>query len=441
MARFVRHLSFKNEVLALIRVEIKWLAFVLFLSGNAVGANLPYSLRTKQYSGFETSVRGDTRTVGMSGATLGLGDTFIAGTDNPSAMAMTMNIGDDNFTRSHVYDGHVQDGRNAIDTANAGLAINYYPWAFSFGYLSPYREENTYELPTASGHPAHLDTTIQELRLSAAHVTMKNRLALGFSLNAAQAETAMEFPGETNPSLANHAYDLGFSTGATYQLPHRFLLSAALTSGMEFSGSEKNNQIAAIPGFFQPIQTPWRGGMGLGWIPNRFLKTDISTFIIGTTKGTALLKDDTINVGNRTTLQPRLGAAYVFCDIKNLGGTVFLGSYFEVSRIDGAPSRFHKTVGTEIKPWIFTVGLGTDVAPDYKDHFFSVGVDVIKVFEKLSLIPENRPPPGGLLPNPFLFSDVGLPRALVQDWKPDPHAIDPIKVALAIPGKIAESFK
>ena len=420
---------------------MRWLWAVFFISANTLAATLPYSLRTKPYSGFETGVRGDTRTVGMSGATLGLGDTFIAGTDNPAGMAMTMGIGDDNFTHTHIYDAHVQDGTTPIDTNNAGLALNFYPWTFSFGYLSPYREESVYDLPSAPGHPAHLDTSVQELRLSTAHVMIDNRLSLGLSLNIAQAETGIEFPDQAFPSLAHHAYDLGFTIGATYRLPEHLLLGTGLTSGMQFSGADNQNGVAALPGFYQSILTPWRGGVGLGWIPNRFFRADFSTFLIGTTSGAALLGNQSINVGNRVTLQPRMGAAYVFCDFKNLQGTLFFGSYYEVSRIEGADSRFHKTIGTEIKPWILTVGIGTDMAPDYQDHFFSVGVDVFKVLEQLSLIPINKPPRDGFLPNPFLVSDVGLSRPLTHEWKPDPRAIDPIKSGLALPGKIKEGVE
>ena len=418
----------------------RWLILLILVSAKSHADILPYAVRTRPYSGFETGVRGDTRTVGMSGATLGLGDTFIAATDNPGAMAMTMGLGDDNITHTHIFDGHVQAPAVPLDTTNAGLALNYYPWAFSFGYLSPYREQNTYDLAAAPGHPALLNTAVQELRFTGSRVSLNNLFSLGLSINVAQAETAIGFSNQTFTSLSNHTYDLGFTAGASYQLPYRLLLGAAITSGMNFSAAADINPAATIPGLFQPIMTPWRGGLGLGWIPNRFFRADFSTFLIGTTTGAALLSNDAILVGRDVTVQPRIGAAYVFCDFKNLSGTVFFGSYYEVSRIDNTPSRFHKTIGTEVKPWIFTVGVGTDLAADYKDSFFSFSIDVFKVLEQLSLIPVNKPPHDGFLPSPFFQSDLGLSRPLVRNWVPDPHAIDPVKTGLAIPEKIEEGL-
>ena len=419
---------------------MSYLVLLLFIATNSYADILPYTVRTRPYSGFETGVRGDTRTVGMSGATLGLGDTFIAATDNPGAMAMTMGLGDDNFAHTHIYDAHVQAPAVAMDTNNVGLALNYYPWTFSFGYLSPYREANTYDLAAAPGRPALINSTVQELRFAVSHVTANNRFSFGLSLNVAQAETAIGFSDQTFASLSNHTYDLGLTVGASYQLPYRLILGTAVTSGMNFSGADNLNPMATIPGLFQPVITPWRGGVGLGWIPNRFFRADFSTFLIGTTTGAALLKDDTILVGQNVTVQPRLGAAYVFCDFKNLTGTVFFGSYYEVSRIENASSRFHKTIGTEVKPWIFTVGFGSDIASDYRDTFFSVNVDLFKVLEQLSLIPVNKPPHDGFLPNPFFQSDLGLSRPLVRHWVPDPNAIDPVKTGLAIPAKIEEGL-
>ena len=94
---------------------------------------LPYSTRTRAYSGISTTVRGDIRTVGMAGATVGLADTYLAAVDNPAGLAMTMNTGDLNFTRNWIYDSNVQDGLTPITSNSMGAALNMHPWGFSIG--------------------------------------------------------------------------------------------------------------------------------------------------------------------------------------------------------------------------------------------------------------------------------------------------------------------
>ena len=95
---------------------------------------LPYTTRSKSFSAYNSSVRGDIRTVGMSGATMGLADTFIAGTYNPAGLAMALDNADANFASQTVHDGAVQSYASTLSMNNVGACLNQYPWGFSLGY-------------------------------------------------------------------------------------------------------------------------------------------------------------------------------------------------------------------------------------------------------------------------------------------------------------------
>jgi hypothetical protein len=180
----------------------------------------------------------------------------------------------------------------------------------------------------------------------------------------------------------------------------------------------------------------------LGYIPNRFFRADFDLSYIGSTPSAALIRDQTITVGQNPVLEPKLGVAYVFADYKELGATAFLGTYYETAREEGNASRIHLTSGVEVKPWVVTVGWGVDTSALYLNYLFSLGVDVFKIMEKLDLIPTGwHPARQGFLPNPFHESELGLPRPLQKNWKPRGPDMNPIDIALELPKKIGEKVE
>ena len=88
-----------QNLLILIVVWIFWAGVVGSLRMGSLHADpLPYTVRTQPYNAWPTTVRGDIRTVGMAGASVGLGDTFIASTANPAGPAMTLQGADLSYT-------------------------------------------------------------------------------------------------------------------------------------------------------------------------------------------------------------------------------------------------------------------------------------------------------------------------------------------------------
>ena len=227
------------------------------------------------------------------------------------------------------------------------------------------------------------------------------------------------------------------------QLPRRFLLGTSFSTPLHYSGAgEEMQEPISLPGFFQAVEVPWRASLGLGFIPNRFFRADVTLHLLGASAHTALLRDEQARVGERVTPQPHIGAAYVFADFKELKATLFLGSYFEVTRIAGTDNRLHGTGGVEARLWIFTLGAAVDGASRYQNYIVSVGVDVFGVLARLKMIPTfYTPPAGGMFPRPYTFSDAGLARPLVKSWRSIGPALDPIEVSIGIPKNLARGMR
>ncbi|OFZ84040.1 MAG: hypothetical protein A2603_15770 [Bdellovibrionales bacterium RIFOXYD1_FULL_55_31] len=409
-----------------------------FVHDAAAELDLPYSTRTQLYNGTSTTVHGDIRTVGMAGATVGLADTFIAASDNPAGLAMTLNNGDFNYTSNWVHDNRPQTFESSIQTSNFGAALNPYPWGISLGYLNPYRESESYRIPADPNLRAiDLNTGVREFRASAARVFLRNRLSLGVSLVLGQSETEYGIRG-TELYTAQHSYALGATFGGIVQLENRILLGLSYSLPMRYAGDPEKT-LPGITNYFQPVLVPPKLAAGVGWIPNRFFRAGFSLFFIGSTPDAALMRDQAIAVGQHWTVQPRLGAAYQFADYKEFSGTAFLGTYYEVTRISEAASRVHATGGIETKPWIFTIGWGIDASAGYKNYLVTAGLDLFKVMQKMDLIPKPwSPSPAGTFPNVDGISDVGLSRPLVKNWKPHGPEINPIRIGLGLPKKIQQ---
>ncbi len=400
---------------------------------------LPYSDRTRSYSAWGTTARGDIRTVGMAGATLGLGDTFIASLDNPSGLAMTLNGADLNFASNVIYDRNIQNYDSAMNTSNFGVAFSHYPWGFSVGYVLPYVEGQTYLTPNSAREPQEIEVSTRQFYLSGARLFFKDHLALGASLILGQAKQTITPVGAALFSSTSHSYAIGASFGATYRLPSHLLLGFSYSIPMHYNGNYESHPTSVLPGFNRSVEVPGRIGLGLGWIPNRVFRADFTSFLVGSTEGTALLRNDSIFVGQNATFQPRIGLAYIFLDYKELKGTAFLGSYFETSRIENTDSRIHETMGVELKPWIFSLGWGLDNATGYRNYLFSLGVDIFNVMAKLDIIPTAwHPPYKGIAPSPTSLSDEGLPRPMVKNWRPRGPNMNPLEVGLSIPEKLEQ---
>lgn len=396
---------------------------------------LPYSTRTRPYNLWMPTTQGDIRTVGMSGATIGLADGFIAASENPAGLAMTINGVDLNLAADLINDGNIQNFSSPMYAANIGSALSLYPWGLGLGYIRPTGEGQTYSVSTAPNDPAKISVTNQEFYISVAHLFFKNKLSLGASLILGQ--TTWDFENPTFGHLNTSAFTWGGNFGAQIQLPARFLIGLSYRMPMHYS---VNNPPVSpgLPGFVQYAETPTRMGIGAGWIPNRFFKVDFTTFVVSPTSNTALLSDDSQIVGQNWTVEPRVGISYHFIDFPAFKSKLYLGASYEISRIDGLRNRVHGSGGLEINPWIFATGAAIDLSASYRNFIIFIGIDVIKTLETLDFIPPLwHPKPAGFFPSPTFLSDEGVARPLVNHWRPHPD-VDPIQASLEMPERIGK---
>jgi hypothetical protein len=402
---------------------------------------LPYSTRVHSYSGWNTSVSGDVRTVGMSGATIGLPDTFLAASSNPSGLAELLKDADDNIISNNIKDKNIQSTDSPVQTSSLGVAVSIYPWGASIGYVTPSREGGPYYLSNSLDY-GNVTVTTRELRLAVARVFAEGKFSLGASINIGQAEEEMQIlTGNTGDSV-EHTYAVGGTVGGIYRFPHHWLLGMSFFTPMTYNFANNAQTTPPVNSFFQQVVTPARVGLGVGWIPNFYTRMDFSIIGVGSTPGAALLKDDQSLVGQHSTLQPRMGIAYIFSDYPNFRGTLFAGTYYEMTRVENTSNRLHGTSGIEIKPWLFTLGLGGDLSSGYSNVITSVGVDLIKGLMKLGIIPKPyNPTYKGFFPSPTRIRDDGLPRPMVVNWHPEGPDMNPIKIIEKIPEKVSEKIK
>ena len=197
--------------------------------------------------------------------------------------------------------------------------------------------------------------------MSAARLFAHQRLSLGVTLVLGQAQRSIGLGLDHVGDPSFSSYTAGAAVGGMVQLPHRLLLGASFGAPMHYSGaSDTMQERTSLPGFFQSVEVPWRASVGLGFIPNRFFRADITLHLLGASAHTALVRDEAARVGQSVTLQPHLGAAYVFADYKEFKATLFVGTYYEVTRIAGTDNRLHATGGVEARIWIFTFGAAVD---------------------------------------------------------------------------------
>ncbi len=418
---------------------MKILAFVFFCVVSFLNSSfswawdlLPYAQRTNRFNDWGTTLLyGDIRTVGMAGATLGIADSFGASLNNPAGLAMVLGNADLHLTTNEIHNRNVQE--TSISTSDFGLAVNLYPWGFSFGSTLPSVEGQTYALDSAPDVPLGPLVTIREFQLSAARVFFENKVAFGLSMIWGQAQNRLTLVN-SNSSVSTNASTLGAVLGTSIQITHHLLLGVSYRFPMHYSMNTQDNPTPSLPDLLQSIDSAQRAGFGLGWMPNRFFKADFSIFVVGRTDQVALLKDDSLKVGQSVSVQPRLGVAYTFLDYPELTSSIYAGTYFEPARIQDTPDRLHGTMGFNLNPWILTFGMGFDLSYKYHNYLFGIGIDVIRTMEKLDLIPKlPRPRPAGFAPNIAHISHEGLPRPLAGDWRPPGPDLDPIKIGLEIP--------
>lgn len=367
---------------------------------------LPYSTRTKAYSGYSTSIRGDNEAIGMANATVAIPGSISSLESNPAGLTMTMGSVSAQINSNEMQDRSITGAEGKkIQSNQWGVAVVPGDWGYSLAYYTPNFEGGSYVSPN-TGRSTDYEVTLKQLRFSLSHAVLKKRLSLGasFEINHAIRNVSTSDYGAT---------DFSFKLGAIYHIRNHFLVGICYAPPQDIGDSQPRSGNPELPGFAQPIRTPMLLNVGSGWIPNRFFSLGFSVMAVGTTHNTALLRDENRVVGERFTLQPHVGASYLIAEYKHLKISTAMGSYYENPRIEGVPHRLHGTFAFQVNPGFMNVGFGVDRAERYKNVIFSIGIDIVRAARALKMIPKDSVPPlGGFWPDPMKIGADGLPETL-----------------------------
>jgi hypothetical protein len=406
------------------------------ISESALALPLPYSARTKSYSGYSTTIRGDNDTVGMSGATVAVPNSVSNLESNPAGLTMTMGSVTAQINSGEVEDNTITGSNTKLQDSQWGLTVTPGNWGYSVAYYSPAFEGGSYTSPN-TGQASEYEASLKQVRFAVSHLVTK-RLSVGFGLDFYR---AIRNVGEDKYS----SMDLNYKIGAIYHVGNHILVAATFSPEQEIGNSVFSSGAAEMPGFAKPIMIPLVLTTGVGWIPNRFFTAGFALSAVGATKNTALLRDENISVGNRLTLQPKIGASYVLGQYDHLKIQVSVGSYYETSRVDGESNRFHGTGSLSVNPYFANLGIGIDKAVKYNNFFVSIGVDIVRLVRTFDIIPPDPVPAlGGFYPKPFEISADGLPEPLTRDEEKEfaaPSASDVTDIIKNVPKNIENKFE
>lgn len=388
------------------RASLTLIGLLLLEAPIAHAYILPYSVRTRDFSSWTPSTRGDINTIGMAGATLAVPSSISAAESNPAGFAMLTGSVTAQINKINLDDRRLQRSGDPIESSQWGLGVSPGKWGFSIAYYSPQTESGIYVSPN-TGDTTKAEVSLKELRFTAARSFFDDRrLAVGASLELVKAIR------ELGEESAN-AYGLSYRLGALYRLPRHFILGASFSPQSSVGPAKNPDQMLVMPGFNRTVVRPLIAGLGLGWIPNRFFKVASSFSFVGATENTALLTDESVAVGGSPNWVPRVGASYVLAEFHNFKVEGAAGSYFEISRLSNGGNRLHVTGGLEANPYFINLGAGFDVSTDYRNVIVSVGLDIVRTARAFDIIPSDPVPAyNGTFPNMNHVSADGLPDAL-----------------------------
>lgn len=404
----------------------------------AASPAFPYSTRTKPYTGWNSGVRGDDTIVGMSGATVALPFNIGASNLNPAGFAMLMGTVNAQISGTQISDGQIQAERAAkIQSNYYGLAVNPPPWGFAITSYSPTFESGIFHSPVTN-RDVPAEVSVRELQFSASRMFFDNKFAFGASLDLAKANRNI---GGENENVVG----AGAKFGALFKGEQHLTFGLTYQPQKTLKGNPHPSTLVDMPGFSQPIIMPNIVGAGVGWTPNRFFQAGASVLFVDSTPETALLKDETVGVGRYPTLQPRVGGTYTFFQFAHYKGDVSLGTYYEVSRVEGQPNRLHGTASMDVNIQMFNTGIGIDTAQNYKNFMIGIGIDIVRTLRALQIVPKDPVPPyNGFFPHPDRISADGLSEGLSAGEPksvPNQSLGDVKRIIEEAPGKIVDKLQ
>lgn len=399
---------------------------------------LPYSTRTRPYNGWQPAVRGDLASVGMSGSGVGVPFGVSTSDMNPAGHALTMPSVHMQFNPTSRIDEETLRHDGSVEEAQWGLAISAPPWGGGLSYYTQMTEEGMFT-STGSSDPFWAHVAVKELRLTVARTFLEDRLSLGVAASLYQGVRRSNGFGFDSSAWS-------YRVGCLYRLQSDWIIGFAYSPRVELPAGEATSDQSALPGFNQAILVPSVWAAGLGYYPHRFLRFGMSVHGVADEEGGALLADESVSVGRRFTLQPRLGARYTMGEFENLRVELAVGAYLEISRMSDKSDRLHGTASVEVNPWFLNTGVGIDLSRNYRNLMVSVGVDVIRLSRQLGVIPKEKVKPLERFWPPLRYDSAeGLPTPMTRGdtnaQQANTSLSDVQEIIEKIPQRVEEQFE
>jgi hypothetical protein len=248
-------------------VQKKYLALallVILFSYQAKATTFPYSVRTKDYSGYTSAPQSDTNTTGLAGATVALPASISSAQSNPAGYAMETGSVSAQINRIEIYDLRIQPDGQPIDSSQWGLAVSPPPWGFSVTYYSPITENATYG-SALTGDSLLTEVSIKELRLNVSRLFFDSHLAIGISGEIVKAVR----------EIGPYSYDSeapSFMLGALYRLPDHIILGAGYIPPLTIGPNSNDYGQPEMIGFNRSVLRPSELDLGVGGFQIDFLR-------------------------------------------------------------------------------------------------------------------------------------------------------------------------
>src|SRR4051812_13755742 len=119
----------------------------VFVTAQAHAFILPYATRTRDFSSWTPATQGDTKTIGMAGATVALPTSISSAEPNPAGFAMTTESVSAQINNTTFNDKRLQRSGESITGSQAGFGVSPEHWGFAITYYTPETESGTYVSP------------------------------------------------------------------------------------------------------------------------------------------------------------------------------------------------------------------------------------------------------------------------------------------------------
>ncbi len=380
------------------------------LAGSLVfdtfSAPLPYTRRTRAYSGWDGAVRGDSTSIGMAGGGNAVPESIATAETQPASFALSMESLEAQINRVRIVDRYANPQGDVSRETQGGIGLGLPPWGFAFTFYNPMTQVGRYSVP-GSTVEHDVKVSLKEYHFGVSRILVRDRLSVGVSAEILNARYEFGAGKHSRSKLMPRL-------GVLYNIGDRVVFSASFRPGTNLN-SDLSVGTEFLPGFVQPMYVPAQLAAGFGYLPNRYFRMGFNLYVPFAHGESSLLADESVSVGEKTTFHPRFGMNYILLEYQHLKIELDGGAYYEASRYSNRSGRLHKTGAIDINPAFFNTSMGFDIANDYKNYIFGVGIDIVRTLRFFDIIPKHTvSPTNQTAPNPMRPSAEGMPEGLTS---------------------------